>query len=311
MPKLVMDKRFLFSACLIILCCLIYASSVLANINVSAQAAILMEVDSGRIFFEKNADEELRIASITKIMTAIIALEEGELRDKVITSKNAAGKEGSSIYLRLGEKLTLEEMLYGLMLRSGNDAAVAIAEHIGGSVDGFVFLMNQKAAELGMTKTIFNNPHGLDDHEEHYSTARDMAILTAYALKNEDFAEIAKTKRKTAELPGEKWDRVWYNKNKLLTMYPYADGVKTGFTKRAKRTLVSSATKNGQQLVAVTLNAPNDWQDHITMFEYGFAQMQQMESFKEKEALTDKRLPPQKSIWQTFIFILERMVEAV
>jgi len=240
------------------------------QVDVSAQSVVLMDVASGRVLYEKNGHEPLRIASITKIMTAIIAIEQGDLDDVVTVSPNAAGVEGSSIYLLPGEKITLEALLYGLMLRSGNDAAVAIAEHIGGSVEGFVFLMNQKAAELGMEDTVFSNPHGLDTHEEHYSTAYDMALLTAYALQNKTFATIVSTKRKTVPMEGEAWDRVWYNKNRLLSMYPYADGVKTGYTKRAGRTLVSSSTKDGHRLIAVTLNAPNDWQDHMALFEYGF-----------------------------------------
>lgn len=289
-PICSMWRRILLCVGVLTLIAQVFTLRVQANVDVSAQAAIVMDVDSGRILFEKNAKEPLRIASITKIMTAIIALEEGRLDDQVKASRNAVGIEGSSIYLRLGETLSLEELLYGLMLRSGNDAAVAIAEHIGGSVEGFVFLMNQKAAELGMTNTVFSNPHGLDDHEEHYSTAEDMAKLTAYALKNEDFAQIAKTKRKTASLPGEPWDRVWYNKNKLLSIYPYADGVKTGYTKRAKRTLVSSATKQGQQLVTVTLNAPDDWRDHVNLYEYAFDRFKQELIVAEKEKLTAPHL---------------------
>jgi D-alanyl-D-alanine carboxypeptidase len=242
----------------------------IGEVSVSAQAAILMDAGSGRILFEHNSDAQLRIASITKIMTAIIAIELGELSDLVTTSRNAFGVEGSSIYLKLGEKLSLENLLYGLMLRSGNDAAVAIAEHVGGSLEGFVFLMNQKAAELGMEHTVFGNPHGLDTHEEHYSTARDMAVLTAYAMENEVFAEIVGTTRKSAPLEGEVWDRIWHNKNRILTKYPYAEGVKTGYTKRAKRTLVSSASKEGHRLITVTLNGPDDWNDHMNMFEYGF-----------------------------------------
>ncbi|MDQ0339180.1 D-alanyl-D-alanine carboxypeptidase [Caldalkalibacillus uzonensis] len=260
-----------------------------AEPDVSAQAAILMDAESGRVLFEKNAYEPLRIASITKIMTAIVALEHGDLEDVVTTSKNAYGVEGSSIYLRLGEKMTLEDLLYGLMLRSGNDAAIAIAEHVGGSVEGFVFLMNQKAEELGMQQTLFSNPHGLDTHEEHYSTAYDMALLTAYAMQNETFAEIVSTQKKTAPLEGEKWDRVWYNKNRLLSMYPYADGVKTGYTQRANRTLVSSATKDGHRLIAVTLNAPDDWNDHINMFEYGFQNYTLVTLAEEGETLRDER----------------------
>ncbi|MFV9510730.1 D-alanyl-D-alanine carboxypeptidase family protein [Tepidibacillus sp. LV47] len=251
---------------------LLFPKSVFANSNqlgLSAQSAALIDVNSGRILYEKNGDQKMRIASLTKIMTAIVAIENGNLKEMVTTSDHAFGTEGSSIYLKKGEKLTLEDMLYGLMLRSGNDAAVAIAEHIGGSEEGFVFMMNQKAAELGMARSRFMNPHGLD-HKEHYSTAKDMAILTAYALKNPVFKKIVSTKVKTAPLADESWDRKWVNKNKLLRMYEYADGVKTGYTKLAKRCLASSATKNGVQLAAITLNAPDDWNDSIRLLEYGF-----------------------------------------
>ncbi len=165
------------------------------------------------------------------------------------------------------------------MLRSGNDAATAIAEHIGGSVEGFVFLMNQKAAEIGMTHTAFANPHGLDDHEEHYSTAYDMALLTRYAMMmalltryammNPKFQEISGTKSYT--LTRENGAHKWKNKNRLLTeKYEYCTGGKTGFTKRAGRTLITTATKENKDLIAVTLNAPDDWTDHISMYEYGF-----------------------------------------
>lgn len=260
-----------------------------AELDLSAQAAILMDAESGRVLYEKNAHQPMRIASITKIMTAIVAIEQGRLDDVVKTPDHAVGVEGSSIYLKPGEKMTLEDLLYGLMLRSGNDAAVTIAEHIGGSVEGFVFLMNQKAAELGMSQTVFSNPHGLDTHEEHYSTAYDMALLGAYAMKNETFAQIASTRKKTAPLEGESWDRVWYNKNRLLTMYPYADGIKTGYTKRAKRTLVSSAVKNGQRLIAVTLNAPDDWNDHMRLFEYGFNQYTLITLAKRGEPLRNEQ----------------------
>jgi len=238
-------------------------------LNLSAQTAVLMDVQSGRILYEKNDNKKMRIASLTKIMTAIVAIENGDLDDIVTTSDNAFGTEGSSIYLKRGEKLSLEDMLYGLMLRSGNDAAVAIAEHIGGSVEGFAYLMNEKATYLGMTNSHYMNPHGLD-HKLHYSTANDMAKLTSYALKNPVFKKIVSTKSKTAPLADEPWDRKWANKNKMLNMYDGSDGVKTGYTKLAKRCLSSSATKDGIQLVAITLNAPDDWNDHRKMLDFGF-----------------------------------------
>lgn len=257
-------------------------------VDISAEGAILIDVNSGRIIYEKNPDKQMRIASLTKIMTAIVAIEYGELKSYVKTSDNAFGVEGSSIYLQKGEKVLLEDILYGLMLRSGNDAAVAIAEHIGGSVEGFVYLMNEKAAYLGMTGTHFANPHGLDA-ENHYSTPRDMAILTSYALKNPVFKEIVSTKVKTVPIENEKWDRKWYNKNKLLNRYEWADGVKTGYTKVAKRCLASSATKNGYQLATITLNAPDDWNDHVKLFEYGFNNYENVLIIEEGEILWETK----------------------
>jgi D-alanyl-D-alanine carboxypeptidase (penicillin-binding protein 5/6) len=239
--------------------------------EVSAQSAILMEQQSGRVLFEKDAYTKRRIASITKIMTAILAIESGKMNETVRVSSRAVRAEGSSIYLKEGEKIKLRDLVYGLMLRSGNDAAIAIAEHVGGSVEGFVFLMNQKAAEIGMRDTHFANPHGLDDAENHYSTAYDMALLMRYAMQNKEFRKVAGTKVYRAPNPDEEWDRIWRNKNKLLTnLYEYCTGGKTGYTKRAKRTLVTTAEKDGLELIAVTLNAPDDWNDHIAMYEYGF-----------------------------------------
>ncbi len=243
-----------------------------ASVPVSASSAILMEQQSGRILYEKEAHEVRRIASITKIMTAILAIESGKLNDSVKVTENAVRAEGSSIYLKPGETIKLEDLVYGMMLRSGNDAAVAIAEHVGGSLEGFVYLMNQKASEIGMDHTHFANPHGLDDHEDHYSTAYDMALLTRYAMSNDTYKLISGTKVHRAPNPTENWDRVWRNKNRLLTeLYDYTTGGKTGYTKRAKRTLVTTATKGDLNLIAVTLNGPDDWNDHINMYENGFS----------------------------------------
>lgn len=239
------------------------------GMQTNAESAALVDVASGRLLVSKNGDKQMRIASLTKIMTAIVAIEHGTLSDPVKVSDKAAGKEGSSIYLRTGEEMSLENMLYGLMLRSGNDAATAIAEHVGGSLEGFVHLMNEEARLIGMTNSQFKNPSGLDE-EGHYSTANDMAKLTAYALRNPVFRDIVKTKTKKAPNPNESWDYSWANKNKMLSIYEGADGVKTGYTKLAKRCLVSSATRNGQQLAAVTLNDPDDWLDHRKLLDYGF-----------------------------------------
>ncbi|WEK55648.1 MAG: D-alanyl-D-alanine carboxypeptidase [Candidatus Cohnella colombiensis] len=238
-----------------------------------AKGAALIDVQSGRLIFSQRGDEKMKIASLTKIMTAIVAIEHSSLDDEVKVSVRAAGKEGSSLYLKAGEKMTLRNLIFGLMLRSGNDAAVAIAEHVGGSVEGFAFLMNKKAEEIGLLGSHFMNPHGLDD-PQHYSTPNDMARLTAYALHNKDFRNIVSTKVKSAPNPNESWDYKWVNKNKMLHLYEGADGVKTGYTKQALRCLVSSATRDGQQLAVVTLNDGDDWSDHRKLLDYGFNHFQ-------------------------------------
>jgi serine-type D-Ala-D-Ala carboxypeptidase (penicillin-binding protein 5/6) len=262
--------------CALMLCILLLLAAPMQSLRAEnstiythARAASLIDVESGRLLYSSRGDERMRIASLTKIMTAIVAIENGDLKSLVKVTKNAYAKEGSSLYLKLGEEMPLETMLYGLMLRSGNDAASAIAEHVGGSEEGFVYMMNAKAELLHLTNTHFANPHGLDA-EGHYSSANDLAVLTAYALHNPVFKEIVKTQVKTADNPYEKWDYKWNNKNKMLRMYDGADGVKTGYTKKALRCLVSSATRNGQQLVAVTLNDGNDWNDHASLLDFGF-----------------------------------------
>lgn len=250
----------------IVLLMLLYPETGQAQIDVSAHNAVLMEQSTGRVLYEKRAHEQQSVASITKIMTAIIAIESGEMDDITVASRRAIYTEGSSIYLEQGEKMSIRDLTYGLMLRSGNDAAVAIAEHIGGSVEGFVHLMNEKAQWLGMTNTNFENPHGLES-DNHYSTAYDMALLMRYAMNNDTFQQVSETKMYTAETR----TYAWKNKNRLLTQfYNHCTGGKTGFTKKAGRTLVTSAHNNHMNLIAVTLNAPDDWQDHINMFEWGF-----------------------------------------
>ena len=220
--------------------------------DVSAEACILMEAATGRVLYEKEADSRSLIASTTKIMTALIVCEQCNVLDRMQIPKEAVGVEGSSMYLREGEVLTLQELLYGLMLSSGNDAAVALAIYCGGTVEGFVQLMNDKAHRLGLTGTHFENPNGLDS-PGHYSTARDLAILAAYATKNPIFVQTVSTRNiKVGQ-------RSLTNHNKLLWRVEGADGIKTGFTKAAGRTLVSSAIRDGRRLICVTLNDGNDW----------------------------------------------------
>src|SRR5690625_3737959 len=237
-----------------------------ANLYLSANNVVLIDQTTVERLYEKDAHEKQRITSITKIMTAIIAIESGKMDEKAKTSRRAIYTEGSSIYLEQGEKMLVEDLVYGLMLRSGNDAAIAISEHIAGSMEGFVYVMNEKARWLGMTNTHFENPHGLDS-DNHYSTAYDMAILLRYAMENEAFQEITGATFHQAQTRSYGWG----NKNKLLTsLYENCIGGKTGFTKKSGRTLTTVANKDDFHLIAVTLNAPNDWQDHIQMYEWGF-----------------------------------------
>lgn len=233
----------------------------------SAQKAIVLDGTTGRVLFEKDADSRSLIASTTKIMTALVVCEQCNVLDRMRIPKEAVGIEGSSMYLQEGEILTIQELLYGLMLHSGNDAAVALAIYCGGTVEGFAELMNDKARSLGMTGTHFENPNGLDS-PQHYSTARDLAVLAAHAMENPVFYKTVSTKTVTV---GNRYLR---NHNKLLWLVEGADGVKTGYTKAAGRILVSSATRQGRRLIAVTIHAPGDWQDHKLLLEQGFSSYQ-------------------------------------
>ena len=229
----------------------------------SAQKAVLMDAATGRILYEKNADDRSLIASTTKIMTALVVAEQCNVLDRVRIPKEAVGIEGSSMYLQEGEILTVQELLYGLMLHSGNDAAVALAIYCGGTVEGFAELMNDKARELGMHDSHFANPHGLDA-PNHYSTAKDLAILAAYAMQNPIFVMTVSTKSVTV---GSRYLR---NHNKLLWRLEGANGIKTGYTKAAGRILVSGVKRQGRQLLCVTIDAPDDWNDHVHLLEQGF-----------------------------------------
>lgn len=236
----------------------------------AAKASIVMDVNTGRVLYSYNSDIKLPMASTTKIMTVLLAIESGRIDDMVNVSKRASIVEGSSIFLKEGEKLRLEDLLYGIMLRSGNDASVAVAEHIGGSVERFAELMNEKSKFIGAKNTNYVNPHGLPD-ENHYTTAYDLALITSYALKNEEFSKIVKTQNKTIPgPPNTPWNRVLKNKNRMLWQYEGGNGVKTGYTKKAGRCLVSSATKNNWQLVAVVLNCSDWWNHSSKLLNYGF-----------------------------------------
>ncbi len=235
-------------------------------LDVSASSAVLMDAASGRILWQHNANEKRYIASITKMMTALVAMESGHSLDEMVDIKQEyTGAEGSSMYLKPGERLSLEALMYGLLLASGNDAALAVAGYCGGTVEAFVEQMNRKAARLGMTNTKFLNPSGLTQ-DGHVSTAADMAKLAAACMRVEPIARIVATRSITVG------GRSFTNHNKLLWRYDGCVGMKTGYTQRAGRTLISCARRDGRLLVAVTLNAPDDWQDHTKLLDYGFSE---------------------------------------
>lgn len=240
-----------------------------AAFSSSAQSVAVMERSSKRILFEKNSSERLPMASTTKIVTALTVIKHCNLDDTVEIPRQAVGVEGSSVYLREGEHLTVRELLYGLMLRSGNDAAVALALHTSGSVEAFAELMNEVAGEAGCVNSHFVNPHGLHD-DEHYTTAYDLALISCSALENDDFREIVSTKTVRIRNEGYEYDRVLVNKNKLLSNYANADGVKTGYTKKAGRCFVGSATRNGMQIVVVVLNCGPMFEDTASMLDAAF-----------------------------------------
>lgn len=250
----------------------------------SARSAILVEMDSGRVLYEKNAHEALPMASTTKVMTALLALENGELTENVTASRNAFGVPGTSIYLSEGETLTLEEMLLGLMLQSGNDAAVAIAEHIAGDVDSFCRMMTERAEEMGCENTLFTTPHGLPA-QNHHTTAWDLALITRHALQNPDFRRIVATRTASVPWEGHSYHRVLNNKNKLLSAYEGALGVKTGYTRAAGRCLVFAAERENMTVVGCVLNDPDWFADAAQIMDQGFAAYETVTVLQENESI--------------------------
>lgn len=250
--------------------------------SISAEGAILIDGESGEVIYEKDADKRLYPASTTKIMTALVALEileeiGADLDSCVVVPAEAAGAEGSSLYLKAGEKVTLEELMYGMMLQSGNDAAQTVAICCGGSLDEFVSRMNEKAKELGCLSTGFTNPSGLFD-ENHYTTARDLAIISMAAMKREDFRQIAAT----VDWESSDTGRHFHNKNKTVSRYEGATGIKIGYTEKSGRTLAASAKRGEKELIAVVLNDHNWFSDAYALMDYGFARYE--ESNKDREA---------------------------
>lgn len=232
------------------------------GMSTSATAALLLDADTGQVLYAQNEDKQMRIASTTKLMTALVVLERARLWERV-TVEEQHMTEGSSMHLQPGETLTVEELLYGLLLCSGNDAAAALADYCGGTAD-FVRRMNELARQIGMSGSSFANPSGLDQ-EGHYATARDMALLGAYAAGNHTLRRLCSTR--SVHIGG----RSMHNHNRLLDMVPGCIGLKTGYTRAAGRTLVSCAERDGRRLVAVTLQDGNDWADHMALYAWGFA----------------------------------------
>lgn len=237
-------------------------------VGTSAESAILIEAQSGDVLYEKDADTRRGLASTTKIMTALIAIENCDLDKIVEVSPMAVGIEGSSAYLYAGEKITMESLLYALLLQSANDAAAAIAYEVGGGIDGFCAMMNEKAESLGLVNTHFSNPHGLDD-EMHYTTARELAMIARAAMENETFCQVVSTVKKAVPMEDGGATRVFINHNRLLRCYDDIVGVKTGYTKKCGRTLVSASDKDGMKFIAVTLCDGDDWRDHRALHDYG------------------------------------------
>lgn len=249
----------------------LYNGSALAE----ARSAVLMEYETGRVLYEHNAHEPLPMASTTKVMTALLAIEKGNLTDPVTAGKNAFGVPGTSIYLSPGETLTMEDMLYGLMLASGNDAAVAIAEHIGGTVEEFCRMMTARAEKIGCENTVFLTPHGLPC-QGHHTTAWDLALIAREAMGQPAFRQIVSTQRASIPWAGHEYSRILNNKNRLLSSYPGAVGVKTGYTKAAGRCLVFAAEREGMMLLGAVLNCP-DWFDEAErLLDQGFQNWQRV-----------------------------------
>ena len=246
------------------------------NFEISAKSAVLICADTGEVVYEFNAREKLPMASTTKIMTTLLCLESGGLHDEFVVDSKAIKVEGSSMGLCEGDKVTKYALCCGMLLPSGNDAANAAAVRISGSIEAFVRLMNQRARQMGLSKTFFVTPSGLEG-VGHGSSAMDMALLAREALKNEIFREICSKEKMKVRFGNPPYDRWLKNTNRLLSMYDGVYGVKTGYTDEAGRCLVSACERDGKKLICVTLNDPNDWNDHMVLYEYGFRKVNQID----------------------------------
>ena len=267
--------------------------------GLSANSITLMDMDNNRVLYSHNQNDKRLIASISKIMTSIVVLNNSNINDIIKVDDSILKSYGSGIYIEVGEKISLEHLLYGLMLRSGNDAAIQLANSVGGSMDGFVKLMNETAKSLNMINTEFINSSGLEDNNGlgNMSTSYDMALLMSYAMKNDTFKKIVGTKEKTVKTNYKTY--IWNNKNKLLKDYKYCTGGKTGYTKKAKRTLVTTASKDNMNFVIVTLNDPNDFSDHLNLYEEYFKRYKKYEVLNKNEKFKNENYYIKNSIYIT------------
>lgn len=301
-----MKRRF--SQCLrrwaLVLCCAVLtlldsgakAQQESTEVESSAKAAILIERSTGAVLYTHNADLPLPMASTTKVMTALMALEYGKLDEIVTVGRNAYGVPGTSIYLSEGEKITLRDLLYGLMLASGNDAAVAIAEHISGDLDAFCRRMTHRAAELGCTDTVFLSPNGLPT-PGHHTTARDLALIAREAMKHDFFRQLVSTKRASIPWEGRSYHRILNNKNRLLSEYEGATGIKTGYTKAAGRCLVFGAKRGELEVIGVVLNCPDWFSEAARLMDMGFAHYDYFPALSPGESV--RMLPVKDGVRET------------
>jgi D-alanyl-D-alanine carboxypeptidase (penicillin-binding protein 5/6) len=281
-----LKRSLLFLLFVVILLLNFFSGTALALPEITAKSAILIDGASGRVLYEQNAHERLPQASTTKITTALVALENAKLTDRIYIPYDFINPGESSIYLEPGEVHTLEDLMYSLLLKSANDAGDAIAIGVAGSVEKFLDLMNQKVRDLGLKNTHYANTHGLH-HEDHYSSAYDLAMITREVIQHNEFRKIITTKRHTLPWAGNEYQRVVYNGNKLLNNYEGADGVKTGYTRQAGSCLVGSATRNGMQLIAVVLNCNNMYDEVAKLLDYGFQNYQKKDFFYKHQVVQE------------------------
>lgn len=272
---------------------LILAFLLINPLKVNAASEIMvMDMDSGRVLYQKNANEKRLIASITKIMTAVISLENYDLNKTIQVGDEVLKSYGTNTYIEVGEKITIKDLLYGLILRSGNDAALTLASQDVDGYEKFIERMNLKASEIGMNNTIFENPHGLDEETKNYSTAYDMALLSKYAYKNSVYRAIVRTKKYSTQTSNKSY--IWYNRNKLLSTYKYCTGGKNGYTPSAGKTLVTTASNGDMNLTIVTLNDPDIYQTHESLYEYYFSKYKNYKIIDKDKFIFDKTINKKK-----------------